>query len=83
MSPKPTKAIKKSVLVIAVLLGVFILYALSLRPVLWLFDTAHDDAGYNSLPYRSTGRCFDGYHRSSMAEITEAMTTIPPERQAE
>jgi hypothetical protein len=50
MSPKLTKAIKKYVLVIAMLLGVFTLYALSLRPVLWLFDTRHAVAGYNSLP---------------------------------
>lgn len=31
--------------------GLFVLYALSLGPVLWFFDTAHAPAGYNSLPY--------------------------------
>jgi hypothetical protein len=50
MSPRLTKAIKKYALLITALVGVFVLYALSLRPVLWFFDTEHAPAGYNSLP---------------------------------
>jgi hypothetical protein len=50
MSPQLAKTIKKYVLVIAMFVGVLILYALSLGPVLRLFDTAHAPAGYNRLP---------------------------------
>jgi hypothetical protein len=50
MSPESTKAIKRYALAAGVLAGGFVLYALSLGPVLWLFDTRHAAAGYNSLP---------------------------------
>jgi hypothetical protein len=50
MSPKLAKATKQYALVFAMLCGAFILYALSLGPVLRFFDTAHAAEGYNSLP---------------------------------
>ena len=50
MRPKRAKVIKRSVWVIVTLTGVFVLYALSLGPVLRLFDTAHAPGGYKSLP---------------------------------
>src|ERR1035441_4845342 len=50
MSPGSAKAIKRYGLAAGVLAGCFVLYALSLGPVLWLFDTRHAAAGYNSLP---------------------------------
>ena len=50
MSPGSARAIKRYALAAGVLAGCFVLYALSLGPVLWLFDTRHAAAGYNSLP---------------------------------
>ena len=50
MSPNLTKAPARFVWATVAVVGVFLLYALSLGPVLWLFDTVHAPAGYNSLP---------------------------------
>jgi hypothetical protein len=51
VNPKHTKTVKRFVWVIATLVGMFVLYTLSLGPVLRFFDTAHAPQGYRSLPF--------------------------------
>jgi hypothetical protein len=49
MSATLTKALKKCMLVVVLLLGAFILYALSLGPAFWLCGFTHDTK-WSSLP---------------------------------
>jgi hypothetical protein len=50
MSPSLRKTLVRIIWATVALVGLFLLYALSLGPVLRLFDTEHAPAGYNSLP---------------------------------
>ncbi len=50
MSPRLRKVLARCIWATVALVGVVLLYALSLGPVLRLFDTAQAPAGYRSLP---------------------------------
>ena len=50
MSPRYTKTVKRCAWIAVALVVGFVLYALSLGPVLRLFDTTHAPEGYHSLP---------------------------------
>jgi hypothetical protein len=50
MTPRLPKSVERGIWVIFTVIGVVVLYVLSLGPVLRLFDIAHAPAGYMSLP---------------------------------